>query len=217
MGNNPRNNKQDSIFTLEEESLFSLTPLSCKEKRSVRTTLRLSSDTKETISRFAKYYNITQKEVLDLIYDFTRSLDEKFLKKVLQITKESDSVDSGAAIRKTWVISRGFSRYLKTISDKYKISRNLAMEQLILLYRFAVEKQREKECKVNTRAYEIVGKFLKKAEDTEGKLAEFLIEDDPVLSRISLIIVVISNLYSAIDTNLKEGTPIESDDMSQSC
>lgn len=178
------------------------------ERQSARTTFRMSEAVSDILDSLIEDNSIKPKEIFELMCS-----NENLLQIAVDVTKKDRKEDSGKGIRKTFVISKGALRILSRSSKKEIIPRDQLVETLIVLFKTLLEKQAVDQKENNKKASRIVSDLWSEAEEVEGKLKEFLDDDDPILDRISMVIVVIQNLSSAIEANLSEDIPIDPDEL----
>jgi len=189
--------------------IVSKTSLSAKQ--SVRTTFRLSESGSDAIDWLIKTNSLKPKEVFDLICS-----NESLVEFAIEATKKNKKSGSTNRTRKTFVISKRVLRLLNKLSEEQEVSRDLIVENLILLFRALLEKHSEEEKKKEEKAHAIISDFWGRAEEVEKQLKELLDDDSPILDRFGLVVVVIMNLALAIESKLSDDVPIDPDDMSQS-
>ncbi len=188
--------------------------------QSVRTTFRLTKEGSEAMNRLAKNYGLKPKSLIQLCVTIdTRDSKPKegtFMYSVLKSAKDITFSDLDRSVRKTLVISKESLGRLNKISKTFNIPRDLLVETLVRNVESGLKRSMEEKKKQHKKALEIINKFWSKAEEIEKELKKFLKDDDPILERFGIVIVIIMNLCTAIESELKEGTPINPDDFSQS-
>jgi hypothetical protein len=178
------------------------------KKESKRTTFKLSRKSLEAIDWMVESYNLTAKEVFDQICS-----GDTVLEHAVEFVKKSEGVTSKEFTRKTFVISQQSLGLLNRTSNRQKISRDLLVNYLILLYKVLIEKNIEQEKKNEAKALKIISEFWKEAGDVEKQLTTLLGDENPIIMRFITISIIIGNLYDAIESKLSDGTPIDPDDM----
>jgi len=181
------------------------------EKQSVRTTFKLSDSSSNAIYWLIKTNNLKPKEVFDLICS-----NENLIDFAIEAAIKDGKTSSAKKTRKTFVISKRVLRLLNKYSEKHKLSRDLIVENLILLFKALLEKHAEEEKQREEKALTIISDFWSKAESVEKQLKDLLDDDSPILDRFGYVIVLLMNLASAIESKLSNGVPIDPDDFSQS-
>lgn len=180
------------------------------ESQSVRTTFKLSENSMNAIEWIIKKYSLKPKEIFDIICS-----NENLLNFAIETTKKNKGTDSTKTTRKTFVLSKRVLRLLNRLSNKNKLSRDLIVENLVLLYKTLLEKFAEEEKKKEKKALTIISDFYSKAELVEKQLQDILGDDNPILDRFGYVIILLMNLECAIKSKLLKGVPIDPDDMSQ--
>ncbi len=193
------------------EKLERVSKTSLSEKQSVRTTFKLSESSNNAIDWLIKTNNLKPKEVFDLMCS-----NENLVDFAIEAAKKNGKSSSTKQTRKTFVISKRVLRLLNRYSEKNKLSRDLIVEYLILLFKALLEKHAEEEKQQEQKALTIISDFWSKAESIEKELKDLLDDDSPILDRFGYVIVLLMNLVGAIESKLSDGTPIDPDDMSQS-
>ena len=185
------------------------------DRQSVRTSFRLSEAGKDALKWLAKHHGITAKDVFD---KFCQDSVIEIYADMASKTR-NDQTPPKNSVRKTLVISKGALKTLKTLkefSKKHKIRRDEIVDFSLIFLQSVTKQVLEKEQENNPRALEIISQFITQADSVEEKLQEILVSN-PILDRFSSVMIILENLRSAIESNLKEGTPIDPDDFSQSC
>jgi len=181
------------------------------EKRSVRTTFKLSESSINAIDWLIKTNNLKPKELFDLMCS-----NENLIDFAIETARKNEKSKAVKQTRKTFVISTRVKRMLNKLSKEHELSRDLIFENLILLFKALLEKHSEDEKQKEKKAHTIISDFWTKAETVEQQLKGLLDDDSPILERFGLIVVVVMNLASAIESKLSNDVPIDPDDMSQS-
>ncbi len=184
---------------------------SLSEKQSVRTTFKLSEGSNNAIEWLIKTNNLKPKEVFDLICS-----NENLVALAIEAAQKNGEGSSTKQTRKTFVISKRVLRLLNKYSEKHKLSRDLVVENLVLLFKALLEKHAEEEKQREEKALTIISDFWSKAESVEKQLKDLLDDDSPILDRFGYVIVLLMNLTSAIESKLSDDVPIDPDDMNQS-
>ena len=185
------------------------------DKQSERTTFRLTKEADDAITWMTKSRGISVKETIDAMctqyLQKTESGERSFLTDLIQLTKSRESQPQKGSVRKTFVISKGSLRALNKISKDNKVSRDLLLENLIL----SIEKSLKLFIKELPQKYEKALEIIKELEaETNAKRKELLLllgENDPVFYNFDSIDIRIGNLESALESHLKDGTPIDLD------
>ena len=180
------------------------------KKESKRTTFKLSDQSIKAIDWITETFNFTAKEVFDLISD-----KNEFFEAGIKFSSEHDDSDFNEQTRKSFVISKQALSILNQTSENHKVSRDMLVEKLILTYKALMEKLLKKERENEEKVLEIVSEFWSEAEKVQSRLSELLSDGNPIISRFGMITVIIESLYSAIDSKISNGTPVDPEDISQ--
>jgi hypothetical protein len=188
-----------------------LSPINLEDKRSVRTTFKLSKQGSEALEAISKDNNISFKETIDMLCQKFLTIDVISRMRKIDVKRE-------LAVRKTYVISKGSLRTLNQISQKNGISRDSLLDWTLVMFEIMQTAVIGKIKKGHEEALKIVDQCRSALSAYEKKLKGVLtIPEDPILNRFGLVLVVLDNLQMAIEANLKENKGIDPEDMSQSC
>lgn len=193
------------------ENLDRVSKIILSEKQSVRTTFKLSESSINAIDWLIKTNNLKPKELFDLMCS-----NENLIDFAIETAKKNEKSKAIKQTRKTFVISTRVKRMLNKLSKEHELSRDLIFEKLILLFKMLLEKHSEDEKLKEEKAHAIISDFWTKTEAVEQQLKGLLDDDSPITERFGLIVVVVMNLVSAIESKLSNDVPIDPDDMSQS-
>jgi len=182
------------------------------DKQSVRTTFSFSEKGIDAIDWLMKRNNLKPKELFDIIPSSKEFVDYS-VKEALNSKKDTTEKRS----RKTYVISKNALRLFNKLSKENEISRDIIAEKLILSLKIILNAQSDNEKKQEEKALAIINELIEHKLLVEKELQKLLMEDNPILSRFSIGIIIDQNLSSAIDHKLKDGIAIDPDDYSQSC
>ena len=196
---------------LNGKKLNRVSKTSLSEKQSVRTTFKLNENCINDIDWLLTTNNLKPKELFDLICS-----NDALVNIAAEAAKKNDKNISIKQTRKTFVISKRVLRLLNKKSEEQGLSRDLIVEKLVLLFKALLEKHTKEEKKKEQKAHSIISDFWIKAEEIENKLKNLLDDDNPILDRFGLVIVIIMNLVSAIESKLSNDITIDPDDFSQS-
>lgn len=199
---------------MEKDEILKTYQADLSDKQSVRTTFRLSQKAYDDIVWLADHHDITLKDAFDVICSQLESLQgsDSFIERLAQSIQSDDSSIVNDAIRKTHVITKKSLRILDELSKKYQISRDALAEMSIRMYRFIVESSIQKTRENHEKALKIISEFDSHAQDIEYQLKKLLGDDDPVYHRFGFITILTMNLQTAIEHELRDGTPIDPDD-----
>lgn len=173
-----------------------------ESRQSVRTTFSLTKETSGKIKSLAKDRGITVKEFFEICFDLFDLLDD-FMSAGMGKGKRWEEMK--LQVRKTYVISRRTLTRLNEFSEKYKLPRDIVVESLIMAYTLTMEAHRS----LAKKALPIIKDFLSPSGETRKKLTEILPENDPIVQRFEYIDIMIWNLVHDVETQIKEGTPVD--------
>ena len=182
------------------------------DRQSVRTSFRLSEAGIDALKWLAKHHGITAKDVFD---KFCQDSVIEIYADMASKTRD-DQTPPKKSVRKTLVISKGALKTLNDFSNKNQISRDELVDSSLIFLQLVTKEMLKKEHENNPRALEIISEFIAQADSVEEKLQEILVSYNPILTRFGAVIVILDCLQSTIESNLKDGTPIDPDDFSQS-
>ena len=177
---------------------------SLSEKQSARTTFKLSESCTSAIDWLIKRNNLKPKEVFDLMCS-----DETLIKIAIEAAKSNGKNGSTKQIRKTFVISNRVLRLLNEYSKNYKLSRDLIVEKLILLFKVLLEQLAKREKQQERKALKILSDLEEKAESVEEQLKDLLDNDSPILYRFADVGTVLMKLTDDIESKLSDDVPIK--------
>jgi len=164
------------------------------------------------ITSLTKSHNLKPKELLDIICE-----NENFVQQSAETVSNPEIVSKlgnkyNQTVRKSLVISNKALKLLNKAAKENKIPRDHLFETLIRLFSWQLEKQAKEQKEAHERAEKIINNFWAHAEKVESDLKSILSEfdeDDPILESFGMIIVQIMNLSTAIEDELRNGTPID--------
>jgi hypothetical protein len=194
----------------KNKNLKRVSKTSLSEKQSVRTTFKLIEDCINAIDWLLKTNNLKPKELFDFICS-----NNDVVNIAAEAAKKDDKNISVKHIRKTFVISKQTLRLLNKKSEEQTLSRDLIVEKLVLLFKVLLEKDTEKEKQKEEEALSIIDDFWTKAEEIEIKLKHLLYDDNPIINRFGIVIIILMHLVNAIESKLSNDVPIDPDDFSQ--
>jgi hypothetical protein len=195
------------------------------DKRSVRTTFRLSKQGAEALDWLAKHHRLTSKEVLEDLG--TRLLFEKYslkagrarkgsLHELIAHAAEKSAQDRPAqSSRKTRVIPKGCLALLNQISKEYQLPRDLILDRLLLALRREVEEKAERKQGQYEKAEKVISSLDAEMTKTKQELEQILDYGDPVLEWFERLYQGTCGLLDAVRTSLTNKSPIDPDDYKQ--
>ena len=210
MNKRPRGGQSNKDLLSAKIPLTQLPPINLENKRPVRTTFRLSKAGSEALEFVSKYHKIRFKEAIE-------NLCQKFLTKEVVSLVASLEIKNDLLFRKTYVLSQGSLEALNKASKEYKVPRDVVLDRSLILFQLLVEEESTNKKEKREKALKLIRECTSTLYDYEKKLKDILGSDDPVIHRFGFSIVILDNLKSAIEFNLKEDNPIDPEDMSQSC
>lgn len=178
--------------------------------KSVRITLRLSTQCNNDIVWLSKYFKITQKEVFNKIANMVSQEKEKD-KLFLAFAEAIKSRSQSEKVRKAQVVSGNTYRLLNSLSRKYEVSRDEFIEALVDMYKTVLNFRslRKEEIKKTKKAMEMIGALWHQAEEMEKQFTELFGAEHRITEGLGYIIVHIMNLSIGIENELKTGIPLD--------
>ena len=186
------------------QSLVSLEGL-----QSVRTTFLLSKKAEEARHYLKKRLKITSKALIGQAINLVLASPE--FDSTLREFVSDGAVTKPVGTRKTWVISKATLDLIKKKARAMKVSRDLLLEGLILsldgMYKVLDQRKSER----YSEAYDVMNKFFDSAEDAAERLRNLLGYEDPIVRDFYRVIRVVGNTISAIETEIKKNSQINTD------
>jgi len=177
------------------------------QKNIVRTTFNLSQKGHDVIGEIANTLNKKNAEVFESMMGIFNKIGNDL---------PLSSADAENKTRKTYVIDKKTLSAINKASKKSKIPRDILIDNLARTVKIIIEHlSSEKDKKYTDVLKKIINPFWIEAEKVEKILIKELGDDDPVVNRFGLIIVIIMNLAGAIESYLNNGEPIDPEDLSQ--
>jgi len=186
---------------------------SIADRRSIRTTFKLSKDSIDGLKELAEEYGITFKELFETI--FSNNLEPLFdylpddlINSLAQIDQKELSV------RKTFVISKYSHNLLNRFKNKHKLSRNVLLEYLFSSYKADRSLKKEDLKKRHKQALKRVSKIIsfieKELKGLDGVLDYSDDHDAPIFDILNdVVLELILYLRTLIENKLKYGTTID--------
>jgi hypothetical protein len=181
--------------------------------QSVRTTFRFSERAEDALDRLSKTTKVTKKDILDRFARLILKDDALTTRLVKEASKVAANQELG--VRKTWVITKATLKLIRDKSQTNGLSRDALAESLVLFANELIKTANQQRPEKHKEALKIIDDFWKNAEQIEDQLGDLLGEDDPICERFRYVVPIIMNLSMAIEAEIKKGTPIDPDDMSQ--
>ncbi len=189
-------------------------------KKSVRTTFKLSQKATEMLAELTEREGKTIKDFFDtfllaLLVTETPLPGQEHGPPLLPKLKDEDQkaeyTKSDRQIRKTYVLSATGLTVLERSAKQYKMSRDAFVEYAIRFSKTSLEKQTEEARKKHAEAFGIVDRKWTELENALHELRTLLDEGDPIIKRFGKVCIVMMNLHSEIEQELEDGTPIDPD------
>lgn len=171
----------------------------------IHSTFRLSQEAHDAIKYIADLLEIKNAEIFDRLLDFFEGFERS--KKPVSLTETNEKIER---IRKTYVVKKEtLSKLSKLASDK-KATRDLLIERTALAFENLVNGSlSDRKERYRNVLEKIINPFMYKANEIQSELEEELGFDDPIARRFVRIIFDASDLSDAIESYLKDGSPIE--------
>lgn len=176
----------------------------------LRTTFRISQEGHDAIKIISKKYGIKNAEVFNMASSLIQEINQN------KIDLTSLKRIKGKTLRKTYLIDKLTLSKLRKFASEMNISRDLILDKMAIILKTLLDKElTEKHRKYSNVLENIINPLLNQTEKLEKQLKKELEEDDPIISRFGLIIVMIINLSMAIESNINNGIPIDPNNYSQ--
>jgi hypothetical protein len=173
-----------------------------KDRQSVRTTVKLSLDAFDALSWLSDYWNVPQKEIIDLaLQEAEKLLESHGTAEVVEIAKAQSNSERK---RKTLVMSQSSRKRLNRLADSHDVSRDNWLALAISFANAMTKKRIEKHKKVLGR----IQAYLDKGEELEEEIRSEVGSDDPVFEGFGLVVTSLMNLVDEIETEIEGGDPI---------
>jgi len=149
-------------------------------KKSERTTFKLTVEATENLKWLQKHFNLTVKEIFE--YISSDILDKQTdIKDIIKKMKDTPSPDASRYWpRRTYVISRSTLRTLKDLSKKHEISRDDLISNLIEKIKIKAKTKNESDRKKYNEAHKILSEYYDHSHNIWTRLDEVLGDDDLV-------------------------------------
>jgi|GEM_PF-1875784 hypothetical protein len=187
-------------------------------KKSVRTTFKLSEKATEMLAELTEREGKTIKDFFDtfllaLLITETPMPGQKhsspLLPKLKDVDQKAEYSKTDRQIRKTYVLSETGLTLLERYAKQYKMSRDAFVEYAVRFSKASLEKQIKEAKNKHAEAFEIVDRKWTELENTREEIKTLLGEGDPILERFGTVCIVMMNLHSEIEQELQDGTPID--------
>jgi hypothetical protein len=173
--------------------------LELSEKKSERTTFKLSKEASDDLEWLQKQYRLSAKELFDFLCSkIITSSEDLLLECIRQTANEKAKVTKDSSIRKTYVLSRGSIRTLTEISKQNKLSRDKLISNLICSFKEMVKEDLKNEQKRQQQALDLIKNLHSVALETENKLKD-VTPGNPVLDQFKKILDSLTKLVKKIN------------------
>jgi len=183
-------------------SLPQTTTSDLRGRQSVRATFKLTEECIGAISIVATHLGIKQKSLFDHLVE-----DMSSLKAIARELKDTN-VHAQNRVQKTFVISRKSLRSLETVSKSHNAPRDALVEFSVQrLLPIIINEQKKHQTRKKMRG-EIIA-HLEAGRALLGRVEDALGTEDPVLSRMTALMMSYENTFAAIDAFIERGKLIE--------
>jgi hypothetical protein len=187
------------------------------KQKSVRTTFTLTREGDAALTWAVKHFKSKIKSMVDMLCsELQDSLENdkgtNWTRSIIEHVKKSDNPPL-RKVRKTMVLSEKSLLILNDVARKNQISRDAILDRGIYLIVSTLKDASGLKLKQHEAAKCVIDQFYEEATKKEKDLTEMLDEDDPILSRFGFVMLTLENLRSAMNDELKTGTPIDPDQM----
>jgi len=149
------------------------------DKKSERTTFKLTIDARLSLEWLQKHFKLTIKEIFDYItWEILKKQND--IADIIKITKENPSGSNQFDPRKTYVISRATVKTLNNLSKKYKISRDELISNCIEKIKIKIKLKNESDRKKYIEASKVLSEYESYTNDVCKRLIKILEHDDLV-------------------------------------
>lgn len=168
----------------DKEKISDINIALLNNKKSERTTFKLTANATESLKWLQKHFNLTVKEIFEYISSEILN-KETDIKDIIKKTKETPSPDASRYWpRRTYVISRATLKTLNDLSKKHEISRDDLISSLIEKIKVKAMTRNESDRKKYNEAHKILLEFNNHAHDIWSRLGKVLGDDDIILSNV---------------------------------
>lgn len=183
-------------------SLPQTTTSDLRGRQSVRATFKLTEECIGAISIVATHLGIKQKSLFDHLVE-----DMSSLKTIARELKNAN-MHTQNRVQKTFVISRKSLRSLESVSKSHNAPRDALVEFSVQrLLPIIINEQKKHQTRKKMRG-EIIA-HLETGKALLGRVEDALGTEDPVLSRMTALMMSYENTFAAIDAFIERGKLIE--------
>ena len=169
----------------DKEKISDINIARLNNKKSERTTFKLTANATESLKWLQKHFKLTVKEIFEYINSEILN-KETDIEDMIKKTKETRPFigASGYWQRTTYVISRATLKTLNDLSKKHGISRDDLISNLIEKIKVKAKTRKESDRKKYIEAHKILLEFNNHAHDIWSRLGKVLGDDDIILSNV---------------------------------
>ncbi len=178
----------------------------------IKTSVALSPETRREMKELRLKYNLKPRDVVNSIIE-DHPLNDALIKVAgtMQMQKLSRKDQT------TIAISRAAQLKINKLAKDSGVSRDAIIAIGFQSMLRIMDQYREKEMRKHESAMPVIDEAWGYLEKKSDELKSILGEDDPVYERFGYVIILMMNLSLAISNELRDGTPVDPDDFSQSC
>ena len=200
--------------------IMDLSPSDIADRKSVRTTFRMTQQAYEALSSLARLQGISLKETIHFVANVAEALlkgdaPDDANEMIQALFDALRKPPQGPTKRRSQVASRGALRRLNAAAETHHVPRDRVLEVMLLVVRQAVENECEAMNEKLRKAQEIVRDAQSHCENAETKLRRLLPKNHAVVNRMGFAVIDCMNLEEAIKTELQGGSPVDPQDSSQ--
>jgi hypothetical protein len=168
----------------------------------------LSLEGNASLDCLTKEFGLTQKQAFDLFIT-----NEGINNDVINMASSLNNIPSQRQIRKSLVVTKKNLKVLKNATEKTGLQRDLILDVAFKYLAAALKSATALQKEQRIKAHDTINNLLDQALKIESILQGSLDDSDEILSRFSIVIVVLSNLVNDIEKNITDGTPIDPEKM----
>jgi len=124
-----------------------------------------------------------------------------------------NNIPSQRQVRKSLVVTKKNLKALNNASEKTGLQRDIIVDVAFKYLAAALKSATALQKEQHVKAHDTINNLLDQVLKIETVLQGSLDDSDEILSRFSIVIVVLSNLVNDIEKNIKDGTPIDPERM----
>jgi len=142
---------------------------------------------------------------------------DSFLVRVRQTATTLDYKTRDTSARKTYVIDKFVLQIFNSVAKACGLPRDLLVDLALNITKAERQAKTDSLRKRYKDAKQQIDQLWAQTESLKKDLQRGLGGDDPIISRLGLLGAIFMNLSLSIRANLERNTPIDPDDLSQSC